>query len=289
MQDNELLFTSANCWNESGELRLDKKSLTDFEVINFRTCSCRDEKTKQKYFVKHCSPEERTAEVLLSQIYAKHGFITAIALPADKNRIITNDIIEKQKGELAYDFFVRKALQEKDRFSPKAIKKILDGSCDVVDLKSASIPRWEELFTKQALASRFRWNAFAIASANGDDHLGNAVVYKNQHDIAEDIGHYDYGYAGANVRKFSTMEYLAFYDDLLEIDRISFLTSLAQNEQITKYINPKEVAEELGKVDVLDTATDITQTIGFTPRQSVVDGLARSFEQTAEDLLNLSK
>ena len=97
------------------------------------------------------------------------------------------------------------------------------------------------------------------------------------------------GYAGANVRKFSTMEYLAFYDDLLETDRISFLRSLAQNEQITKYINPKEVAEELGRVDVLATATDITQTIGFTPRQSVVDGLARSFEQTAEDLLNLSK
>ena len=85
MQGNGLLFTSANCWNKSGELRIDKKSLTDFEFRNFRTCSCRDEKTKQKYFVKHCSPEERTAEVLLSQIYAKHGFITAIALPADHN------------------------------------------------------------------------------------------------------------------------------------------------------------------------------------------------------------
>lgn len=291
MIDNGLLKNSSSYLSKDGSLCLYKKRWYDYKTVPAVgvVYSCRDKKTSVKYFVKECSSAEQTAEVLLSQIYAKHGFTTVISLPADQGRIITNDIAEKQKGELIYDFFVRKALEEKDSFSPKAIERIVKDTCTVEDLKSASISRWEQLFTKEALANRFRWDGFTIASGNGDDHLGNAVVYKNNKDIAVDIGHYDFGDAGSKCGLFLKKDYYAFYDDQLEVDRATFLTALAQNDKITKYINPKQLANEIGSVDVLGTAQDITQTIGFCPDQPVVDCIARSFSQTAEDLLSLCK
>lgn len=289
MIDNGLLKKGANFLNKSGEFCLYKKRWYDFHSVSKWTYSCRDKKTTQKYFVKDCSPREQTAEVLLSQIYAKHGFTTTIALPANDGKIITNDIAEKQKGERVYDFFVRKALRDRAMFSPDAVARIINDTCDVKDLKSASIPRWEELFTKEALTNRFRWDGFTIASGNSDDHLGNAVVYKNDKDVAYDIGHYDFGDAGDKCDCFLTKKYYAFYDDKLEVDRNTFLTSLAQDQQITKYINPQQLANEIGSVDVLGTAQDITQTIGFSLEQPVVDTIARSFNQTAEDLLSLCK
>ena len=289
MIDNGLMCAKGSSFDKAGNFCLHKKRWYDYQTEARRVYSCRDKKTSDKYFVKMCTPQEKTAEILLSQIYAKHGFTTAISLPVDNNRIITNDISEKQGGEMAYDFFVRKALAERDKLDPRVVEKIVKDVCDVKDLQSASIPRWEQLFTPEALANRFRWDGFTIAGGNTDDHLGNAVVYKNDKDIAVDIGHYDFGDAGNMLGFDRERGYYAFYNGELEVERDVFLASLARDKQITKYIDPKQLANEIGSVDVLGTAQDITQTIGFSPDQPVVDFIARSFNQTAEDLLGLCK
>ena len=86
MQDNGLLFSSANCWDKDGNLVLDRKNWYDAWDADRHIYSCRDSGSGKRYFVKKCYSTERTAEVLLSQVYAKHGFTTAIALPSANKR-----------------------------------------------------------------------------------------------------------------------------------------------------------------------------------------------------------
>lgn len=294
MVDNGLVSLGSKYIDKNGIFQVTEKRWFDFHGDARRIYSCRDWKTEAKYFVKKCSsPKEQSAEVLLSQIYARHGFTTTISLPANGNRIISNDIADKPNAELIYDFFVRRALRDRSQFSPDAIARIQNETCDVHDLKSASLPRWEQLFTPQALAERFRWDAFTLASGNSDDHLDNSVVYVNKKGIAEEIGHFDYGHEfGPDADKSKTFldkEYFAFYNGKMKVDRDTFLCDLAGNKRIARYFDAGKVANELGSVDVVATARDIEQTIGYSPSQYVVDTLARSFEQTAEDLLDLTK
>lgn len=288
MEDNGLLFSSPNCWDKGGNLVLNRKSWHDFYGDAKYLYACRDSETDKRYFVKTCTTNEQTAEVLLSQIYAKHGFTTAIALPANGCRVVTNDLADRTNVELIYNYFYRKALFDKDKLSPDALERILSDDCTMADLRTGSIERWEELFPPEALEDRFRWNAFTIASGNSDDHMGNGVVFLGKNGIAENIGHFDYGDAGINSHLYMSKKYFAFYNDQLRVDRQTFIKDLAQNPSITKHFNPKEVADELGSVDVVGVAQDIKQTIGFNANQTVVDNIARSFEQTANDFLELS-
>ncbi|MBR4003637.1 MAG: hypothetical protein IKI95_06255, partial [Clostridia bacterium] len=63
------------------------------------------------------------------------------------------------------------------------------------------------------------------------------------------------------------------------------LNQLKTNPVVLSYETPSALAEKIGSVDVVATAQDVKQSIGYEINPGYVDFVASSFEKFANDLV----
>lgn len=233
----------------------------------------------KKYYFKLVSKEETDAEVLLSQIYAKAGFKTAIYTPLDATGVICQNI-ESEKCRSARSFLERKFQEDNAPQVPKLETARISGS---------SVPRfytyfenYSKFFTKKGAEEYLKMRLFDVATENTDRHLGNFYIEENASGKAGGIELIDYGASGDRNRgpKFYSLlsgKTREFGEEVIQ----EFKT----NEEVNNFVCPHKVAEEIGNIDPVQIASDIQKTIDYKVDSDFVNRISCKMEQAAEALI----
>ena len=276
-----------------------------------------------RYYFKACSKPERDAEVLLSQVYAKAGFSTAIYTPVsfceevgypDESTyygVISNDVLNNtpvDASELlesgqntvyeAYmgvnnNEYVGSLLNIRDRY--KFFSDFV--LCKNLPKDKSDITKH---FTKDAARQMIKTRLFDVASFNTDRHTENMFLKLGQNKDVEDILLIDHAFSGTkyehkvvcqeDINKTSVFcnEFCDGVCDtpkyIVKKTRDIMIDNFKHNESMQEYITPRELAETLGQVDIKGTAEDIRDTIGYEVDKNYTDFLCESFELLAEEV-----
>lgn len=245
------------------------------------------------YYVKTADKKQRDAEVLLSQVYAKAGLKSAIYLPAghiSKYRcVVSNDIAKKENIVIAKDYFsdIRSKVLNGVTFDSNTIAC---NSFYMPQKKENAQVDYQKYITPDAMRNLQKARAFDLASFNIDRHHLNYFL-KTQGDLVTDVILIDHAMSGEIFKNRNlvndwlelSMYYSEFFYGKHFKDEI--ISSFKTNEVVQDFITPQELAESLGSVDILDTARDIRGTIGYKINQEYVDCIAKSFDDTADQLM----
>ena len=238
----------------------------------------------QLFFKKEVDKDASDAEVLLSQIYKKAGFDTALYFPAldrrSKRIVLSNDVRSVSSIE---------AVELHRKIGKQHPEHKFHECVPVSDEYPFLLPQY---LTKNAIRNTFRMNAFDVGSFNTDRHFGNYMYdYPKLFGKYDDIKLYDYGqsgyiFSGANSGFLSQrdVEFPNLFGDGDEKNYNQMIWQLKNNQTVKQYVSSHELAEELGNVDVFGAAQEIKETVGYTIHPQYIDFLSRSFEQTANDL-----
>ncbi|MBR4002664.1 MAG: hypothetical protein IKI95_01160 [Clostridia bacterium] len=238
----------------------------------------------QLYFKKEVDKDACDAEVLLSQIYKKAGFDTALYFPAldkrSKHIVLSNDV----RSATSIDAFQlhKKIGKENPGY----------GYHECVPQKGEFPFILPEYLTENAIRNIFRMNAFDVGSFNTDRHFANYIYdYPNALGQYNDIKLFDYGQSGY-IFSGSTSGFLSQRD--VEFPNLFFtgdektyeqmIWQLRHNDTVKQYISSHQLAEELGNVDVAGTAQEIKETLNYTVHPQYVEFLTQTFDQAANDL-----
>jgi len=275
-----------------------------------------------RYYFKTCSKPERDAEVLLSQVYAKAGFSTAIYTPVsfceevgypDESYygVISNDVLKNtpvdasellDSGQNAvYEAYmgvnnnkhVGSLLNIQDRynfFSDFVLYKNLPKD-------KSDITRH---FTKDAARQMIKTRLFDVASFNTDRHTENMFLKLGQNKDIEDILLIDHGFSGTryyyyDIHECDIYESSVFCNEfcdgvcdttryIVKKTRDIMVENFKNNESIREFVTPSELAETLGQVDIKGTAEDIRDTIGYEVDKDYTNLLCESFARLAEEV-----
>lgn len=280
MQDNGLLkYYRQKHARESGKLRLStapfKLNLEYYD--GYGTVRAMYD-NNQKYFFKFVDKREVDAEVLLSQVYAKAGFTTAIYTPLDPVGVISQRV-DDDSCKIAKKFFMSKASQNIEGFSKEDKKLIKE---NMVPTAYRVFENYKDLFTPECVRDYLKMKIFDVASNNSDRNMGNYFVRENEEGLGGELLLIDYGGSGNPFRppKF----YSSLDGDVISTKQEIF-DSFKNKEVLHQFVNVSELAEQIGGVDVVGVATDIKQTINYEVDKTFVDKIATSMEQTAETLI----
>lgn len=241
---------------------------------------------KGRFYIKEDQKDGIDAEVLLSQIYKQAGLNTAIYTPAidrkGKSVILSNDI-QSGTGLFAYDFLKR--VRSKHKSNP-----IADGFPE----KISSSYVLGKYHTKEGARAYLKMNLFDVASVNYDRHLSNYIYEVDRLGRAVDVSVYDYGESGHTFTSVRGQDPIYYEQDITypnlfnngaELTREEMVYQFKNNEAVLQYTTPTEMAEEVGKIDVVKTAKNIKAEIGYKVSQGYTDYIASSFDRMAEDLI----
>jgi len=264
------------------------------------------------------------AEILLSQVYAKAGLKSAIYIPValrdGKTKIcdddyvvpgvISNDILGNapttREGDIrkhyagtfdSWNDFAKQNMYEcgihRIRDNGRFYKNFVLHSkkrCDVEDIT--------KYFSPNAARQLIKARLFDVASFNSDRHTGNMFLQFSG-GKAENVLFFDYGFSGSEYHMNSTDIYgdaVYYYNEFCYAtmqngdayigfkDRHEMVENFKHNETMQEFITTQELAEELEKVDVKETARDIKDTIGYEFNEKYVNKVAESFERLREEI-----
>ena len=192
MIDNGLLSKIVN----------EKREKDGFKVFDFENVGCdrsmpiaAKDNSKDgisRYFFKHCSPAQLNAEVLLSQVYARAGFKSAIYLPISFfdgvfyfSGVISNDITAQKSQRTEQDFKAgedfcydqKTAIDEWD-FPGGKIHKVRDELGFYRDFllyhkKPDEVSQITKHFSKEVARNMIKMRLFDVGAFNTDRHKGN--------------------------------------------------------------------------------------------------------------------
>lgn len=221
------------------------------------------------------------AEVLLSQIYAKAGFNTAIYLPTiDKDNllgVVSNDISTKQ-SETMHDFYnlimcnpyeYGKGVSEKDL-------------------------KLQQYFEEKAFRDYVRMHVFDVACGNTDRHGNNLFVDVKKTEsgllVAEEVSLFDYGHSICYLNNLYNLQVGSYcFCNGLGNGNIKtkqeMIEEFKNNEYVNMFYTPVQLSEMLGNIDVVGTAKDIKQTTNYEIDDDLVTKFARLIDDTAESLI----
>ncbi len=229
----------------------------------------------KKYFVKDKYPTNRgdSAEVLLSQIYAKAGFDTALYFPAAlygelKNCLLCQDI----KGERV--------------ISPGLFDYPLTNNQAYYTKELYDIPQSEIknsiYFSKDAVRQIIKMHVFDLASKNADRNKSNYYLKINEDNIASGVKLIDYGFSAYYDSK------LGFYNDFSMKDlknREDMVDFFKNDKTISAFVFTKEIGKELGKVDIWGTCLDIKEQTGYRVDREFAEEMQESFFEVSQQLI----
>jgi len=273
-----------------------------------------------RYFFKHCdSKYQMDAEILLSQVYAKAGFDTALYVPATLHAksgyetfgVISNDISGKRTFSLKPNF-CGDNFYERDRMNFHGEKVRQDRKDDIGDNgyffrdfvlynKLQSDPdKAPKFFTPKACREMIKMRLFDLATFNGDRHTGNMFCNINIRKHVTGISLYDYGWSGDVYQQYKEdgadiygwdYKYCNEFPESEEHSsyvfgktRFSMASEFRSNETLAKYFSNDELVDTLHKIDIKATARDIEDTIGYEVDPGYQDKLCESIEKLAEEI-----
>ncbi|MGN0798014.1 MAG: hypothetical protein ACI4L7_00350 [Christensenellales bacterium] len=250
--------------------------------------------------------EQFDAEVLLSQVYSKLGFKSAIYVPVKncgQKFVLSNDIsshnttpASEYHFDLAYmhptiDGLPSCLFQGKNRgFSKLFDKKV--------------IRKRTEVFLTDATAmniDRVQCNYFYILKDNKPVDI-ILIDYEKSGDNFNFVNAMDYGMTESDYNRYNPRfdeaietfgkwkKYIVkdFYQsdfDSMYISRKNMIKAVKECEDLEGIFDREEFAERLGSVNVKAVAKDIKRQINYEVNQKYVDILDRRFEETAEMLV----
>ena len=239
----------------------------------------------QLFFKKEVDKDTSDAEILLSQIYKKAGFDTALYFPAldrrNKHIVLSNDV-RSPNSIAAFEFHKKIGKQHPEHKFYECVPE--NGEYPFL------LPQY---LTANAIKNTFRMNAYDVGSFNTDRHFANYIYdYPNMLGKFGDIRLYDYGQSGyifsgsvSGMLSQRDVEFPNLFGDGEEKTYDQMIWQLKNNQTVRQYVSSHELAEELGNVDVWGTAQEIKEAIGYKVHPQYVDFLSTTFEQTANDLI----
>lgn len=317
MIDNGLLMHYPQLASKKGFLKT--RSL-DFKKMSTQVCDVaklyfyKD----SRYWFKYENKSEIASQVMLGQLYKQNGLNSAIYLPGldGRNRrvSISNDIVSSHN--MGGNKFFRKLYERypkevvdgelikhdaQQRFlssiatSGKEIRShniILDKLVTSPSLKDFSKAQdiddfdFVSFFTKDGMRDFIKMHLFDTASMNIDRNSSNFYLEFDSagkicgittidHSMSEESILYDLPESAL---------YINFLGPNSEVSREEMLFELRENETVQHFMPRQEMAEILGNVNVGQVASDITDTIGYKFDNRFKNGLAKSFDDLANDL-----
>lgn len=280
MQDNGLLkYYKDKHASKPGYLTLsDYPFKISLEIEEDYGCVRTMYERNKKYYFKLVNRGEVDAELLLSQIYARAGFKTAIYTPLNPTGVISQSVMG-DKCQVARQFFLSKAMQEKDSFSAKDQQALSD---KLMPQAYRDFKIYSHNFTKDCAREYLKMRIFDVATQNSDRNIGNYIVRQNSQGLGSEILSIDYGASGCINRP---NKYFSSLDGQVKNTADEIIELFKTSEEINKFVSPSEMAEQIGSINVEETAKDIKQTIGFELEQFFVNEISYSMDQTAEALI----
>jgi len=276
------------------------------------------------FYLKQCFDGENDAEVLLSQVYARAGFKTAIYTPVKfsgmKNCVISNNIATPDTLPYAnYDISSIEDFKDEKAtmIAPFALGKNYHLFFSPV---ANSNMHYERYFTRDAIRQILKMRIFDTASFNTDRHNNNFFLNLRDDDtyeeitgntrICDDITLFDYGYSGIGWDFYKTphkdlfsidMEYVnkssqkgcTYYHDFERSALITRLTAdkiienFKTNETVRQFVSMDELSAELSCAgqDIPEVAREIKDTLDYEIKQEFVDKLQENFDNMANELV----
>lgn len=255
------------------------------------------------------------SEVLLSQIYSKAGLLSAIYLPIETEMgkgVISNDVSRGQgrrfiSAEDYLDFYAEPLSYDNSKYlNPYN--------------KSAEITKY---FTLKALREQTKMRILDTASFNIDRHSYNFFYGLSQVPVGSDgqivqgavaqgaeqassnvkmrekadgIASIDYEYAGLNAylkilnnpKLYELdLDYNSYINDfsVFKLPRDEMLKEFRENEPLGELVDKQALAEEIGTLDPVAVAQDVTAVTGYEFDPKYTELLAKSYDEVAEALI----
>ena len=235
-----------------------------------------------KKFRSYFSKESADAEILLSQVYSQAGLSSTIYIPAiqdNKPFLLCNDISSA-------------SIVQAEQFHREVASKV---GCDELTASKpfASTKSKEVLdyFAHKALYQKIKMRTLDCGTYNADRKDSNYFYGVNELGQAQDVYTIDYersGIASRNILSFgsrcqSSCKYPNDFGP--DVSRIDVIDQIKRNEMVASVVSLPQIAEEIGSVNVKETALDISRTTGYVVEPKYVDLIAKSLNQTAEMLI----
>ncbi len=277
MFDNGLLKYYERYGYKNGILDARDLDLVEEQKISFSVTACDSKEGRLFKRVNGAKLEDKKitdGQVLLSQIYNKVGLQSAIYLPAQvkgKRFLLSNDVSTGENTMLAYDY-----ISQFPRFQSRFPLDFLNPrhTGQVV----------EKYFTERALLQQTKMRVYDTACYNNDRHYAN-FFYKLDDGKADDIIGIDFelGKCAYNPQDKGSD---AFFNDFipLQMPRSELMGLFREDELFATLVDKQELAEEIGSVDPVGVAKDISETIGYKIDPTLPEFLARNFDDMAETL-----
>lgn len=235
-----------------------------------------------KKFRSYFSKESADAEILLSQVYSQAGLTSTIYIPATQD----------DKPFLLCDDISSASIVQAEQFHREVASKV---GCDELTASkpftSAQSKEVLNYFTQRSLYQKTKMRSLDCATYNADRKDSNYFYGVNELGQAQDVYTIDYersGIEARNIISFGSRCQSGFKypnDFGLDMSRIDVLDQIKHNEMVASVVSLPQIAEEIGSVNVKETALDIARTTGYVVEPKYVDLIAKSLNQTAEMLV----
>lgn len=216
------------------------------------------------YFKRAYSKKEVDAELLLSRVYNKLGFNSAVYFPAKngfENYVVSNDVV----------------------FDHKIVKKPTSHFNAFINRHHPN----NEQFTDNAIEKQIEMRIVDLASFVPDRHENNFYhIFKDKK--IDDMALIDYEYSGQiyDTKNEGGLYYSPYSS--YQYFRKDVCKELGQKDEINAYVDRNEVAESLGNMadnGIIKTATEIEQNLGYSINKNYVDALRHSYDQMTQILV----
>lgn len=235
-----------------------------------------------KKFNNWFSKDVADAEILLSQISSKLGLNSAIYTPAQEDGklfLLSNDVWgDRTVPAEAFHEYI--SIVEGKPFYKNG------------NLLNFTAQELSKYFTPNALEQKIKMQLFDTASNNPDRSITNYFYNINENLQAEDVVLIDHERSGIQANGY----YLSgrklycsskFSNDFYKqpLSRQGIIENFKENENnLFGNLNISDFANELGCLNVRETALDITRTIGYVVDPKYVDYISSSYNNMAEML-----
>ena len=236
-----------------------------------------------KKFKHYFCKEMADAEILLSQLAKTFGLDTALYFPVEENghQFVVCDNVFKPDTIVAREFHDKIAEQQGDGVT---------GITSFMQQPFSDKNPIVQHFYKEALAQRVKTRVLDSAAYNPDRQDCN-YLYSLHNKKASGVVLFDYERSGLEASRImhygSELTFGGYANDFGErnLTRLGAIEVLKRDDFVHSVADLKLIGEQLGNIDVKDTALDISRTTGYCVEPKYVDMVSRSFDQTANLLV----
>ena len=251
-----------------------------------------------KNFLKYiCIKGELDAEMLLSRIYEKNGFVSAHYYPVEndtEHHKLQLDADMKKYFEFASGVVAAtNDLRTQNTVKPCDSKaQIFESFGNIFPFVNHLVDGRDKLtgqFSDEAIKQLLVMRLLDTASFNSDRHISNffyTVDNSSGQEVVDGIKTFDYGASGTIRGGYFYNNFIVGGDFQYEksLNREQMLDSFKKNETVQMFLPKSESSEILGNINFQKEAKDLEEETGYHVGQDLVDAWAKSFDDMAEEL-----